>query len=239
LWVAELDSGRSEPLLPGFVLPGFALIGNLRAYDISADGREVVVASPDQAGKTRLWLAPLDRRSPPRQIPGVEGEQPVFAGGEVFFRGVKGTSAFLYRVREDGTGLRKAMDEPILGVLGVSADRRSVVVGSGREIYVIFRIDGAVPLRIPGSLAILEWSADGKELFVESVRTRQTYALPLPPGHLLPESFSKGFPSTAVISKLPGVRVIPSSDVAAGPTADVYAFTHETVQRNLYRIPLP
>jgi hypothetical protein len=163
----------------------------------------------------------------------------VFAGAEIFFRRVQGTSAFLYRVREDGTGLRKAMDEPVLGVLGVSADRRSVVAASGKEIYVIFRIDGAVPLLIPGSLAILEWSADGKELFLESVRTRQTYALPLPPGHLLPESFSKGFPSTAQLAKLPGVRVIPSNDVAAGPSAEVYAFTHETVQRNLYRIPVP
>ncbi|MDQ6739330.1 MAG: protein kinase, partial [Actinomycetota bacterium] len=74
LWIAELDSGRSEPLLPGFPLAGEHI-----AYDISADGRQVVLGSPDKAGKTRLWLAPLDRRSPPRQIPNVDGEQPVFA----------------------------------------------------------------------------------------------------------------------------------------------------------------
>ena len=63
--------------------------------------------------------------------------------------------------------------------------------------------------------------------------------LPLPPGHMLPESFLKRFPSQAEMAKLPGLGVIPSSDVAAGPTGDVYAFTHETVQRNLYRIPVP
>src|SRR4029450_12883968 len=65
LWVAELDSGRNEPLLPGI---GGALAGgaprHLPGYDISPDGRQVVVASPDNAGKLRLWLAPLDRRSP-------------------------------------------------------------------------------------------------------------------------------------------------------------------------------
>jgi hypothetical protein len=39
--------------------------------------------------------------------------------------------------------------------------------------------------------------------------------------------------------KLPGVRVIASTDVAPGRTADTYAFTRESVQRNLYRIPVP
>jgi len=46
---------------------------------------------------------------------------------------VQGTSAFLYRVREDGTGLRKAIDLPVIDVFGVSADRRSLVVGSAKE----------------------------------------------------------------------------------------------------------
>ena len=102
LWVAELDSGRSEPLLPGFAVAA-AGSRSYGSYDISPDGRQVVVASPDGDGKLRLWLAPLDRRSPPRQIPNIEGEQPVFgATGEIFFRRVEGTSAFLYRVQEDG-----------------------------------------------------------------------------------------------------------------------------------------
>ena len=110
--MAELDSGRSEPLLPGIAVALWVGTSGPRGgYDISPDGRQVVVASPDSGGKFRLWLAPLDRRSPPRQIPNVEGGQPVFgATGEVFFRSVEGTSAFLYRVREDGGGLRKAID---------------------------------------------------------------------------------------------------------------------------------
>src|SRR5437867_5524451 len=124
LWVAELDSGRSEPLLPGFAvaLAGTGAMG--AGYDISADGRQVVVASPDSGGKLRLWLAPLDRRSPPRQIPNIEGEQPVFgATGEVFFRRVEGTSAFLYRVQEDGREPRKAIGLPIIALMGASPDR--------------------------------------------------------------------------------------------------------------------
>ncbi len=241
LWVAELDSGRREALLPGFALVGEPSVSN-SPYDISADGREVVLASADQAGKTRLWVAPFDRRSPPRQIPGVEGEQPVFAGGEVFFRVVEGSSAFLYRVGADGANLRKASNVPVIAVMGVSADRRALIVGSPKEgTLVIVRTDGGAQLVLPGAPALFQWSADGKYLFVEGTLfgRQETQVLPVPPGRVLPESFSERFPSEAEIAKLPEVRVIPSVYAAPGPTADVYAFTRETVQRNLYRIPVP
>ncbi len=235
LWIAELESGRSEALLPGI-----ALAGNNRTYDISADGRRLVLASLDQAGKARLWLAPLDRRAPLQQIPNVEGEQPVFAGEEIFFRSVQGTSAFLYRVREGGSDLRKASDLPVIDVFGVSVDRRKLVLGSARDGgWVIFDIDGGAPLHVPSPPSNVEWSGDGKYLFVQGRSRGKTYVLPLSPGHRLPESFARRFPSDAEIAKLPGVRVIPAEDVAAGPTRDVYAFTRETVQRNLYRIPVP
>jgi hypothetical protein len=61
----------------------------------------------------------------------------------------------------------------------------------------------------------------------------------LTPGRPLPESFIHGLPSEQEIVKLPGVRVIASTDVVPGRTADTYAFTRESVQRNLYRIPVP
>jgi hypothetical protein len=35
------------------------------------------------------------------------------------------------------------------------------------------------------------------------------------------------------------VRIIEAADVAPGPRPEVYAYSRETVQRNLYRIPLP
>src|SRR5207253_3191654 len=60
IWIADLDSGHSKPLAPGF---------EPLEYDISPDGREVVMESEDAEGKPRLWLAPLDGGSPRRQIP--------------------------------------------------------------------------------------------------------------------------------------------------------------------------
>jgi eukaryotic-like serine/threonine-protein kinase len=243
LWVAELDSGRSEPLLPGIAV---ALAGSAsgppRGYDISPDGRQVVVASPDNGGKLRLWLAPLDRRSPPRQIPNIEGGQPVFgATGEVFFHRVEGTSAFLYRVREDGGGLRKAIDSSIVGISGVSPDHNWLALAS-RGRLVIFRVDGGAPLQTGTSgNTVVRWSGDGKHLFWHNPPTSRdkTYVFPLTPGRPVPDSFINGLPSEQDIVKLPGVRVIASTDVAPGQTADTYAFTRVSVQRNLYRIPVP
>jgi eukaryotic-like serine/threonine-protein kinase len=243
LRVADLDSGRSEPLLPGFALVGDNApgAGHHHPYDISPDGLDVVVASRDQSGKSRLWLAPLDRRSPPRQIPNVEGEQPRFGTtGEIFFRRVEGTSAFLYRVRADGAGLRKASDRPIIELFGVSPDHKSLVLGWSPEGEVIFPIAGGAPLLTHAIPPVgFRWSGDGKHLFVYGRGAVKTYVLPLPPGRVWPESIvAKDFPSDE-LAKLPGVRIIPQGDVVPGPTADVYAFTRATVQRNLYRIPVP
>src|SRR5438445_10224377 len=48
----------------------------------------------------------------PRQIPNIQGDSPFFgAGGEIVFRLVEGSSAFAYRVNEDGSGLRRRSEE--------------------------------------------------------------------------------------------------------------------------------
>jgi hypothetical protein len=67
----------------------------------------------------------------------------------------------------------------------------------------------------------------------------KTYVFPVTPGRPLPEDIIGGLPSEQDIVKLPGVRAIVSTDVAPGRTAETYAFTRESVQRNLYRIPVP
>ena len=103
LRVLDVESGRNESFLPGFAVIG--LPG--RAYNISADGQRVVVATLDGEGRRRLWVAPLDRRSAPRVIPNVEGDMPYFgSSGEIFFRAMEGAATFAYRVHQDGKGLR-------------------------------------------------------------------------------------------------------------------------------------
>jgi Tol biopolymer transport system component len=247
LWAADVASGRSEPLLPGFPI----VVSNLEAaYDISADGRQVVVQAVDREGKHRLWLAPADRRSPPRQIPNVEGDGPLFgASGEIFFLGREGSYEYVYRVGEDGTGLRKAIEHSVVTLTGgISPDGQWLVVDarpSEGQVGVIlaFPLGGGPPVHIYRAGTILKWSTDRKLLFL-SVGTPlgkagNTYVVPLPPGRALPEIPAGGFQSEAEIAALPGARVIDTPDVAPGPTPGVYAFSRETVQRNLYRIPVP
>jgi hypothetical protein len=246
LWVAALDSNHTEPLLPGF--PIGALTGGAAwngGYDISPDGRQVVFFSPDRGGKLRLWVTPFDRSSPPRQIPGVEGEEPVFGpGGEIFFRKVEGKTAFLDSVREDGSGMRRASEAAIVDVFSAYPNRKWLLVGVASEGEVVFPASGGALLSthiLPPNW--LCWTGDGKYVFVSAANQSgtRTYVLPLAPGQPLPASIvsAKDALSEAALAKMPGVRIIPVGNTVPGPTADVYAYTRETVQRNLYRIPLP
>ncbi|HWT77553.1 MAG TPA: hypothetical protein VN648_01975, partial [Candidatus Methylomirabilis sp.] len=192
LRVVELDSGRNEGLLPGFRVVGAPGL----AYDISLDGREVVVSALDPGGKPRLWVAPLDRRSPPRQVPNAEGDGPLFGpGGEIFFRAIEGTSAFVYRVHEDGSQLRRAIEQTVANIVGISQDHQWLVAkipGKEGSRYVAFSLRGAPPVTLLGTKLApsdpkLGWSPDGRWIFVScssvwQMARRWTYAIPLSAG---------------------------------------------------------
>jgi Tol biopolymer transport system component len=147
VWAADVGSGHSEPLAPGF---------QPLDYAISRDSRQVVMEASDSEGKPRLWVAPFDRRSPPRQIPGAEGRNAHFGpSGEVFFRSTVGSSAFVYRVRPDGTGLRKALEQPVLNLGGVSPDGRWIYAwarnpATGLSAVQMFPLAGGSPVTHSG-----------------------------------------------------------------------------------------
>ncbi|HEY6346725.1 MAG TPA: protein kinase [Bryobacteraceae bacterium] len=240
--VADLDSGRSEPLAPGFQ----ALYCNF-----SLDGRQVVMEIEDAQGKPRLWLAPLDRSSPPRQIPNVEGRTPIFGpGGEIFFRhvegkpGMMGTTGFIYRVHPDGSGLRKAIEPAVLLWGRVSPDGQWAVgwgplPGDGPPAVQAWPLNGAPPLHIAGTMYTF-WSGDRRSLFMYSntIGIGKTYVVPLRPDEVFPPIPKGGFTSEEELARLPGAKRI---DAVAfpGPSSDIYAFYRGATQRNLYRIPLP
>jgi hypothetical protein len=190
-------------------------------------------ASPDCG--LRRWTAAL--------LP-VEGQQPLFgSGGEIFFRKVEGNSAFLYSVREDGSGLRKAAEKPLVNLFDVYPNHKWILIGMSPDGEVVFPTAGGAPIYTqlhPPSW--LRWTGDGKHLFVAGSGERaKAFVLPLSPGQPLPTGLANAarFPSDSELAKMPGVRILPVANVAPGPTAEIYAFTREGVQRNLYRIPLP
>jgi DNA-binding winged helix-turn-helix (wHTH) protein/Tol biopolymer transport system component len=227
LRIADLDSGRSEPVVRGFPVLD---------YDISSDGRKAVMWTTDREGKSRLWLTTFDHSSPPVQIPNVEGGQPRFGpGGDIFFRQME----FVYRIRPDGTGLRKALGAPVLLQWGISPDGEWIVEwaplhGNGPPAMQAFPLNGGPPIPIGGSFTFLTWSLDGR-----SVLLAGSYLVPLAAGESFPRIPKDGFHSDEEIAHLPGARRLDASGVVPGPTPDVYAFHRGTVQRNLYRIPIP
>jgi serine/threonine protein kinase len=241
LRIADVESGRSEPLLGESSIYGLT-------YDVSPDGKRIVFQDRDHDGKWRLRVAALDRSSPPRQIPNVEGQNPVYGPtGEIFFQEHQDSPGLYYRVREDGTGLRRASGWRVGNPRGISPDGQWLVatVPAGHHPTTAFPLTEVAPITIWNTDAMqLKWSHDAKWLFMR-VRTSypwgggRTYAVPLAAGHMFPLIPPDGFESETQLRKIPGVRIIDSYDMAPGPSPEVYAFSRETVQRNLYRVPVP
>jgi hypothetical protein len=240
LWIADLATGLNERLLPGFLVGTGGSATARSPFDLSPDGQSVVFEASD--GKHRLWLAPLDRRSPPRQIPNVEGDAPLFApDGAVFFRAREGDYGFAYRVQADGTSPQKVHEHPVIETTGVTPDGRwlAVYARPTKEQAggtILLPVGGGTPVPVYGTAVRLRWSPGGGLVFI--TLSGRTSIVPVPRGHPLPKMPPTGFASAADIAAVSGARLIDADDPAPGPTPDVYAFSRETVQRNLYRVPL-
>ena len=59
LWVANLETGKRQRLLPDFLM---------QHYSVSPDGKRVVFVRRDDGGRSPVWLATLDGSSPPRRL---------------------------------------------------------------------------------------------------------------------------------------------------------------------------
>ena len=234
-WMTDLYSGHSAQMFQGLASFGSGM------YDVSGVGDEIVFAARDRNGKDRLWLASINRSQPPHEVPGVEGDWVVFGeSGEVFFRSNDG---FAYRVREDGTGLAKVVEEPVGRITSISPDKRWLVVSTAKT--ALYPLGGGPPVRLPGEF-VLQWSRDGKRLYFACPREGMaahavgvTYVIPLRHGEMIPKMIRAGLRSEQDLTKIPGVQVVGAADVAPGPTPGVYAYTREVTQRNLFRIPIP
>jgi Tol biopolymer transport system component len=181
LWIADLDSGSTQELWPGYFV-----LGGGHQYSFSPDGREVVFSGGNGDVKSRrLWLAPLDRHSAPRPIPNAEGgRMPYFApGGEIYFPGADG---FVYQIRSDGTGKRRMFDRRVAEIHGLSPDGQWIVgVNDG---VLAFPVGGGSPVPIRSRFTRVRWSQDGKLMFIQggaasmsSGATGRNYVFPLKP----------------------------------------------------------
>jgi dipeptidyl aminopeptidase/acylaminoacyl peptidase len=234
----DLATGKSDTLLSG---------QSVTAYAISPDEKEVAFTTTNADGRSQIWLAPLDRRTPPRLI--VEsGDQVSFgAPGELIFRSLAEGNA-LARIKTDGTGFERIPTVSFLDKGDVSPDGEWVIVGavpatSGPPVAeaLAVPIRGGVPRTIcrgDADTCTAGWSSDGKFFYVGSHTNRRTFAIPVPAGRALPDFSVGGITDLKRDVALPGVQTIEEGLISPGSDPSTYVFTKTDSQRNLFRIPL-
>ena len=87
------------------------------------------------------------------------------------------------------------------------------------------------------------WSDDGKSFIVtdglgKRNRGAQTYVISLPAASGIPELPPNGLSNFSQFAESKHARAISARVIGPGRTPGIYAYVKETVQRNLYRIPL-
>ncbi|MGH9196968.1 MAG: TolB family protein, partial [Acidimicrobiia bacterium] len=253
LWVADLESGQRQRLLPDFLM---------RHYSISADGQRIVFVASNEAGRYPVWLATLNRRSSPRQVTARDARKAFFGtSGDVLFSGQEKGTNFLYRVKEDGGDLPEPLPTPnYLGRQMYLADAGFSVSPSGKwavvrgptedmpNAVVVYPIGGGSPILIcekcvqestfergPAPYSV-NWSPDGTFLYLNFEGA--VYSIPVQPGETLPPIPPSGFRTKQDVAALRGARLI-AEGTFPGPDPSVYAFTKFSIQRNIYRISVP
>jgi dipeptidyl aminopeptidase/acylaminoacyl peptidase len=245
LWVADLESGQRERLLPGF---------EMQFYSISPDGERVVFVAVDKGGRSPVLLAALNGRTPPRRLGTIDGAMAFFgAPGEVVF-GSQEQTPLIYRINEDGSGLQKLNATPMLLPFAVSPDGRWVPVmdPTAWGALLVYPAGSDPPIKVCNGCsspqgtdpmpAPMSWTPDGRFVYVkfaDESQTGPTYAIPLKPGKMLPPMPAAGLPSKEALAALPGARLVSNEEIYPGPNPSTYAFTKLAAQRNIYRVPVP
>jgi Tol biopolymer transport system component len=259
LWVRDLATGTSEKILPGY---------SMMNYAISADGKQVAFAMKDDGGGSSIWIAPVNRRSPPVRVsspapsPATNDDLPFFLpNGDLIFRAREGHSNFVYRAKPDGGGRQKVIPESIFDLVAVSPDGRWVIAGiKGGEARAVtataFPIGGGNPVAICSCYMRAGWDLGGKALYGDFMGLdgggssqgsgHRVYRLPVMPGVGLPKFPQGGIASLKDLSHSTVLEIPLNvergihvvSESAAVADASLYAYVVRTTRRNLYRIPL-
>jgi eukaryotic-like serine/threonine-protein kinase len=244
LWRTDLESGKSEVVVPGV---------SMSEYDISPDEKDVVFSHQSTGQPSELWISALDRSAPPHRI-SANGESSPYFGphGEVLFLLTEGKGFYVGAMQRDGTGRRKAFPDQIVEISGISADRRYIEVGgilpgppslaSRPELAV--PLDGGVPRPICYCFSGIAWSPNGRYLYVQVAPPTnagdpgKTAAIPVPPGQTLPPLPENAVHNPSEWAKVPGVKIVNHGRIAPGPDPSTYAYVKSAGHANLYRIPI-
>ena len=245
LWVADLTNEDRQPLLRGFLM---------QTYDVSDDGASVVFVASNDTARSSLWIADLSGQSPPRRLVPNDALQVVFeAPDKIIFAARERERNFVYRINVDGTERAKLFAASDL--VAASPDGRWIAVwapGAAADLVNatwVYPAAGGAPRLICGQCGStpsfergpwppnVGWSPDGRFLYLDLFGT--PYAVRLKPGESLPRLPAEGLKTDAQVAALPGAQRIPQVYAFVGPHPELYAFTRVSIQRNIYRVPVP
>jgi hypothetical protein len=243
LWRMSTDSGASAAVFPGV---------SMSAFDISADGKQVVYSTSAPGQKSQLWIAPIDRSSPARQVGEPGGAWPHFgAQGEVLFQFTDGNANYLEQMQQDGSGRSKIFPYPIMEIRGISPGRKwlmaIIAYPDGTSVVPMptaIPLGGGPPRRICKTYCNPIWSPRGDFLFVPVEPSSQTspgrsLAIPVGPGETLPELPAQGIAPFDQPSVVPGAQSVSRAELVPGKDLSHFAYVKTTSHRNLYRVSLP
>ena len=252
LWSLNLTTGEKERTVPGRIMAN---------YSLCADGKKVVFTTAENPSNDGVWIADLDRRSPPRQL--THGREfRAFCGGpgEIIYMS-QGDVRHLYRMKDDGTGNEQIAPDAVSYLISVSPDGNWVVASLPQArnmdgMQAVFfstrggkrftACDNGCSLGFGPNRSrapVISWSIDGKQMFVSLVffglRTNRSVALPYRSGVDLDVLWPKGLKTEKDIPANPGVRNINEADAFPTLNGSSYLFWRKTTISNLYRISLP
>lgn len=238
LRATDLQTGDTQTLLPDV---------KMISYSLSPDEKTVLYGSRNSSGGVDISIAPLDRHAAPRVVIRNDNNPAILgAHGKIFFLDPAGNNAFLSVMNQDGSERRRLFPNPVIVIDNVSSDAKWAAVQlegeNNQPQTVAIPTDGGAPIPVCTGLCDLNWSANGKFLYVtpfpEEMADMQTYAVPIPAGKALPDLPAGGFHSEKEIAAIRGVRKIGVGRLTPGPDPSLYATSKAVRHYNLFMIPI-
>ena len=168
--------------------------------------------------------------------------------GDLIYRASEGGKNYIYTRKQDGSGRKKLLKEPILDLRAVSPDGHWVMLWQNEDKdkdhpyrMRAYPTGGGTPVVVCRSLCEGAWSVDGKYLYLSlqfgPMDNFQTHLFPVRSQVGLPKLPPEGLGKPEDLKESSRSTVLPQSvDSMLGP--EKYSYRRQDIQANIYRIPI-
>ena len=231
----DLSTNQVDSLFAGLTV---------RQFDVSPDGKRIILEVAGSDGKTQLWLASPNLRSAPQRInlPDTVDEPHFLDSDELLVRVLDSGKHYIERMHLDGSNRQRIWPQPIADTDGLTPDRQWFIgpepnpVEPSEMDVAAHAVDGSRTVVICKG-CLLEWG-NPNVLYVDfGLSGDQLIALPIEKGSMFPQLPPGGIASMEDALKMPGAKRVDNIEVKS-PNGNWTAVTRHSVQRNLYLIPV-